>query len=76
MISTRNQPPRHKHRTMNRVLCTTLFTLMELWALVLVLSEIRASGAAAIALAVTLAAAVLAVIDAWRGVREVAGEEQ
>lgn len=63
-----SRPPSQEQKTPNRVLATMVFTVMEVWALAAVLSEVHASGAAALALAVMLATAAMAIVDAWRGV--------
>ncbi|HVV24149.1 MAG TPA: hypothetical protein VHF06_32240 [Pseudonocardiaceae bacterium] len=52
-----------------RVLATVLFTVVEAWALVVVLAHIRAGGMDRIALALALAGCVVAVIDAWQNIR-------
>lgn len=76
MTSTRSQPPHQEPTPTNRVLTTTLFTVVELWAVVVVLKEVHASDTAAVGLSVTLAATVIAVVDAWRGVPGKRGEGQ
>ena len=52
-----------------RMLATVLFTLVEAWALVIILAHVRAGGMDRIALAVGLAGGVVAVIDAWQNLR-------
>lgn len=53
----------------SRVLATVLFTVVEAWALVVVLAHIRAGGIDRIALALALAGCVVAVVDAWQNIR-------
>lgn len=62
-----SRPPRQEQKTTNRILATMVFTVMEVWALAVVLGEIHASGAAALALAATLATAAMSIVDAWCG---------
>lgn len=58
-----------RRRTTGRILSTVVFTVVEAWALVVVVAHIRAGGMDRIALALALAGAVIAVIDAWQNVR-------
>jgi hypothetical protein len=58
-----------KRKTVGRVVATVVFTVVEAWALVVVLADIRAGGMDKIALALALAGCVVAVIDAWQNIR-------
>lgn len=50
-----------------RRLLALLFTVVEVLAILVVLWQLRADGLARVALAVTLAGALVAVYDSWRG---------
>jgi hypothetical protein len=50
----------------NQVWATTVFTVMEVSALLVVLVALHANGVARVALAVVLATGVIAIVDAWR----------
>lgn len=58
-----------RQRTVGRVVATVVFTVVEAWALVVVLADIRAGGMERIALALALAGCVIAVLDSWQNVR-------
>ena len=58
-----------RQKSLTRVLATVVFTVVEAWALVVVLAHIQAGGMDKIALALALAGCVVAVIDAWQNVR-------
>lgn len=63
------KPLSAKRNSVGRVVATAGFTVVEAWALVVVLAHVRAGGMDRIALAVALAGCVLAVVDAWQNVR-------
>ena len=58
-----------KQKKVGLVVGAVVFTVVEAWALVVVLADIRAGGMDRIALAVALAGCVVAVIDAWQNIR-------
>lgn len=58
-----------RHRTAGRVLSTVVFTVVEAWAVVVIVAHIRAGGMDRIALALALAGTVIAIIDAWQNIR-------
>jgi hypothetical protein len=60
---------RPRRKPIGRVLATVLFTVVEAWALVVVLAHVRVGGMDRIALALALAGCVIAVIDAWQNIR-------
>lgn len=47
------------------VLCSVLFTVVQVWALIVVLVSVQPEGAVRVALASVMAAAVMAVMSAW-----------
>jgi hypothetical protein len=51
-----------------RATITLAFTGVQAWAMVLVVLHVELGGAARLALAAALAAAVITVLDAWRDV--------
>ncbi|MGW1680994.1 hypothetical protein [Saccharopolyspora sp. NPDC002376] len=47
------------------LLCSALFTVIQVWALIVVLVSVQPEGVVRVALASVMAAAVLAVMSAW-----------
>jgi hypothetical protein len=72
-IMVSRQPSTAQHRSSqpsqkitHQRLPTILFTVLEVWALIVVLADSRPNGVLRIALAFVLATVVVAVVDAWR----------
>lgn len=65
----KNEERRPYNRVFARVVLTVLFTTVQLWAVVVLLTQANVSGVLAVALAAVMAAAVLAVIYGWQEVR-------
>ncbi|MCI2415855.1 hypothetical protein MOQ72_00325 [Saccharopolyspora sp. K220] len=58
---------RHRRRrSPSTLLWNALFTVVQLWGLIIVLVHIQPDGMAKAALAAVMAAAVIAVISAWQ----------
>lgn len=74
-MNTRNEERRPYNRVFARVVLTVLFTAVQLWAVVVLLTQVHVDGVVAVALAAVMAAAVLAVIYGWQEVRA-AGRQQ
>lgn len=68
-MSTHHEERRTYNRVFTRVVLTAVFTAVQLWAVMVLLSQVHVEGVAAVALAVVMAAAVLAVIYGWQEVR-------
>jgi predicted PurR-regulated permease PerM len=68
-MSTQNEERRPYGRVFARVVLTAVFTAVQLWAVVVLLTQVHVGGVAAVALAAVMAAAVLAVIYGWQEVR-------
>lgn len=58
-----------RRRSIERLVCTLVFTAVQLWAVVVVLAELDAGGALALAVALLAAGGLVAVHDAWHEVR-------
>ena len=65
----KNEERRPYNRIFARVVLTVLFTAVQLWAVVVLLTQANVAGVLAVALAAVMAAAVLAVIYGWQEVR-------
>ncbi|MFI9383582.1 hypothetical protein [Kutzneria sp. NPDC052558] len=74
-MSTLHEERRPYNRVFARVVLTVFFTAVQLWAAVVLLTQLHVEGVAAVALAMVMAAAVLAVIYGWQEVRA-AGRQQ
>ena len=74
-MNTQNGERRPYNRVFFRVVLTVVFTAVQLWAVVVLLTQVHAGGVVAVALAAVMAAAVLAVIYGWQEVRN-AGRQQ
>lgn len=69
--TTHTAPPvvARQRKSPARMLATVVFTVVEAWALVVILAHVHAGGMDRIALALVLAGCVIAVVDAWQNVR-------
>jgi hypothetical protein len=68
-MSTQNKERKPYNRVFARVVLTAGFTAVQLWAVVVLLTQVQVAGAAALALAAVMAGGVLAVIYGWQEVR-------
>lgn len=66
----RRDKQRHRNDNARRLIAAILFTAMEVWAIGDVLTEIHPSASASLALAFALAAAIIAVVESWLGIRD------
>ncbi|WP_033437743.1 hypothetical protein [Saccharothrix sp. NRRL B-16314] len=57
-----------------RLACTLVFTVVQLWAAVVIIVKADVDGVVALAVAFVLAGGLIAVHDAWRDVRSVRRE--
>jgi hypothetical protein len=64
-----HRSPRSEQRITNQLPATILFTVLEVWALIVALLFLHPGGVARVALALVLATGVVVVADAWRAVR-------
>lgn len=56
-------------RVFGKVVLTALFTAVELWAIVVLLTQLHVGGVVAVALAAVMSGAVLAAVYGWQEVR-------
>ncbi|GAA0642606.1 hypothetical protein GCM10010174_76570 [Kutzneria viridogrisea] len=81
-MSSQNFRPASKSygRVFARVVWTALFSAVQLWAIVVLLTQLHVDGVVAVALAAVISGAVLAALSGWQEVREhsrlAASEEQ
>ena len=68
------EPAKSRRRFTERLACTLVFTALQLWAAVAIVAGFEGGGVVALAVALVLAAALVAVHDAWRDVRAVRKE--
>jgi hypothetical protein len=70
------QPVRRIRLTLSSVLATIVFSAIELWAVIVVLTMLRVDGVLKVALCCALAGALMAIYLAWQGLRaEAVGDE-
>jgi hypothetical protein len=74
-MNTQHEERRPYNRVFGRVVLTAVFTAVQLWAAVVLLTQLHVEGVVAVALAVVMAAAVLAVIYGWQEVRSVSRQQ-
>jgi len=63
-------------RFAERLTITIIFSVVQIWALIVLLVQFRAHGVLAAAAALVMSAAVIAVHDAWRDLRADRSAEQ
>ncbi|MDQ2589019.1 hypothetical protein [Saccharothrix yanglingensis] len=68
------EPAKSRRRFTERLACTLVFTVLQLWAAVVIAARFDGVGVVALAVALVLAGALVAVHDAWREVRSVRKE--
>jgi hypothetical protein len=68
-MNAKNEERRPYNRVFARVVLTVTFTAVQLWAVVVLLTQVHVTGVVAVALAAVMAAAVLAVVYGWQEVR-------
>ena len=68
-MNTRTEERRPYNRVFARVVLTVFFTAVQLWATVVLLTQLHVGGVVAVALAAVMAGGVLAVIYGWQEVR-------
>jgi hypothetical protein len=68
-MSTKNEERRPYNRVFARVVLTTFFTAVQIWAAVVLVTQIHVGGVVAVALAAMMAGSVLAAIYGWQEVR-------
>jgi hypothetical protein len=60
-------------RVFGKVVLTALFTAVELWSVVVLLTQLHVGGVVAVALAAVMSGAVLAAVYGWQEVRAQSG---
>jgi len=68
-MNTQHEERRTYNRVFTRVVLTAVFTAVQIWAAMVLLTQVHVEGVAAVALAVVMSAGVLAVIYGWQEVR-------
>lgn len=68
-MNKQNEERRPYNRVFTRVVLTVFFTAVQLWAMVVLLTQLHVGGVVAVALAAVMAAGVLAAIYGWQEVR-------
>ncbi|QUQ66560.1 hypothetical protein [Kutzneria sp. CA-103260] len=68
-MNTQHEERRPYNRVFTRVVLTVVFTAVQLWAVVVLLTQLHVAGVVAVALAMVMAAAVLTVVYGWQEVR-------
>ncbi len=63
------EPAKSRRRFTERLACTLVFTVIQLWAAAVIISQLETTGIVALAVALVLAGGLVAVHDAWRVVR-------
>ncbi|WP_433263761.1 hypothetical protein ACQPZF_33135 [Actinosynnema sp. CS-041913] len=63
------EPARSRRRFTERLACTLVFTVVQLWAAAVIVTQLETSGIVALAVALVLSGGLVAVHDAWREVR-------
>ncbi|GAA3840363.1 hypothetical protein GCM10022243_03400 [Saccharothrix violaceirubra] len=58
-----------RRRLTERIACTVVFTVIQLWSTVVIVTRFEADGVVSLAVALVLAGGLFAVLDAWREVR-------
>ncbi len=67
---------RPRRPRLSSVLATIVFSAIQIWAVVVVITMLRVDGVLKVALCVALAGALMAIYLAWQGIRaETAGDE-
>ncbi|MBB5955705.1 hypothetical protein FHS29_002286 [Saccharothrix tamanrassetensis] len=68
-MTQNEEPARARRRFTERLACTLLFTVVQLWSAAVIVTQLETSGIVALAVALVLAGGLVAVADAWREVR-------
>ncbi|WP_199438993.1 hypothetical protein [Umezawaea beigongshangensis] len=66
---SRSELVRAQRRYTERVAVTIVFTTVQAWATIAVVTQLRIGGVLAVATALVLSASLVAVADSWRDVR-------
>ena len=68
-MNTQHEERRTYNRVFTRVVLTAVFTALQIWAAMVLLTQVHVEGVAAVALAMVMSAGVLTVIYGWQEVR-------
>ncbi|MBW4720128.1 hypothetical protein [Saccharothrix obliqua] len=68
-MNRNEEPARSRRRLTERLACTLVFTVVQLWAAAVIVTQLETTALVAAAVALVLAGGLVAVHDAWRGVR-------
>ncbi|RKT56903.1 hypothetical protein [Saccharothrix australiensis] len=63
------EPAKSRRRFTERLACTLVFTAVQLWSAVVIVTQLDTSVIVSLAVALVLAGGLVAVHDAWRVVR-------
>jgi len=75
-VDFNEQPVTRVRLKLSNVLATIVFSAVEVWAVIVVLTMLRVDGVLKVALCCALAGALMAIYLAWRSIRaEAAGDE-
>ncbi|ACU39595.1 hypothetical protein KCV87_27020 [Actinosynnema pretiosum subsp. pretiosum] len=73
-MNRREAEIRSRRKFTERLACALLFSAIQLWALAVVLTRLEVDGVTALAIAFCTAGGLVALYDAWSGVRVTARE--
>ncbi|MEV0681323.1 hypothetical protein AB0I60_32870 [Actinosynnema sp. NPDC050436] len=68
-MNHKEEPARSRRKFTERLACTLVFTVVQLWAAAVILTQLDTTGPIALAVALVLTGGLVAVHDAWRDVR-------